>query len=540
MALRMTRPTKQSGSSFFQFRGRVPSDVLKRARGEAITIPFSAEDSHEAFSVTVKLADEIKFSLRTREPSTAKARTGIAQAHLHRTWEAIRKGPKKLSHKDTVALAGQLYSVFAESLEDDPGAASTWEHVIKENERARKGEYASPLGIYRVQAEKVAASLERRFGQLIDVILAREALVIDQESRGRLLVEGARALDDAAEKLKRNAEGNYTPDPSAQRFPKWEGGKAAQPKGRATITSLLEGWQKEAKTRNLSQSTFDEYNSRIGMFRKWLGHDDAVKITADDVVRYKEHRLSVVSAKTVKDCDLPTLRAVLGWGKENRKVTTNAAEGITVRAPKKVKERPPYFTENEIEAILQRARSYEATNKQEHPKTAAAKRWLPWLCAYSGARIGEVAQLRKEDFEKVSGKLVYTITPRAGTVKTKEFRRVPLHQHLVDEGFASFLNGSLDGYLFLNSTTRDDAMRKLGPTKNRVRELIRTVVDDPRVAPNHGWRHTFKTKAMEAEISDRVVDLITGHAARTVGDDYRSATDTVLLRAIEKFPRYAV
>src|SRR5450631_366747 len=30
----------------------------------------------------------------------------------------------------------------------------------------------------------------------------------------------------------------------------------------------------------------------------------------------------------------------------------------------------------------------------EEPWTFAAKRWVPWLCAYTGARVGELAQLR--------------------------------------------------------------------------------------------------------------------------------------------------
>jgi hypothetical protein len=33
----------------------------------------------------------------------------------------------------------------------------------------------------------------------------------------------------------------------------------------------------------------------------------------------------------------------------------------------------------------------------EAPKLAAAKRWVPWLCAFTGARVGEMLQLRKAE-----------------------------------------------------------------------------------------------------------------------------------------------
>lgn len=32
---------------------------------------------------------------------------------------------------------------------------------------------------------------------------------------------------------------------------------------------------------------------------------------------------------------------------------------------------------------------------RERRETFAAKRWVPWLIAYSGARVGEMAQLRR-------------------------------------------------------------------------------------------------------------------------------------------------
>ncbi|WP_368413395.1 tyrosine-type recombinase/integrase [Dongia sp.] len=538
MVLRMTRPTKRPESSFLTFRKRVPADILAKARGQSVTIHFPPSAADNATTVTVKLGEVVKFSLRTRDPVVAKSRTGVAEARLQSVWESIRSGPKRLTHKQIVALAGQLYEAFAKSVEDDPGSASVWQKVIADNDAAQKGAFANGLKIFTDDQERQADSLAKRFGPLVDVVLQREGLVIDDMSRLLLLRQGGFALSDAAKKLKKNAEGDYSPDPTAARFPIWEG--VEQPKATAatTITSLFDGWKKEAVKRNLSQSTFDEYTSRIGMFLKWLGHDDALKVEPSTVVAYKEHRLELVSAKTVKDCDLVTLKAIFGWAKENHKLPSNPAEGIRVRVAKKTKVRERSFTEPELKVILKTAQSYVQTAKMEHPKMAAAKRWLPWLCAYSGARIGEVAQLRRKDFDQSEGVWFYTITPEAGDVKTKEARRVPVHEHLVTEGLIRYVEGVADGYLFMNAKTREDAIKRLGPVKNRVRELVRTVVTDPNVAPNHGWRHTFKSRAMGADMRDRLVDIITGHAAKTEGDKYRNANDKTLASGMSKFPRY--
>jgi len=57
---------------------------------------------------------------------------------------------------------------------------------------------------------------------------------------------------------------------------------------------------------------------------------------------------------------------------------------------------------------------------------SSAKRWIPWICAYSGASVNEVTQLRGKDLSQHTfgdeEVWVITITPEAGTVKNKEAR----------------------------------------------------------------------------------------------------------------------
>ena len=73
---------------------------------------------------------------------------------------------------------------------------------------------------------------------------------------------------------------------------------------------------------------------------------------------------------------------------------------------------------------------------------AAAIRWVPWVCAYTGARGGEITQLRAEDVKRHrQGFWTITITPEAGTVKTGQARTVPVHEHLVARGSIEFVRG---------------------------------------------------------------------------------------------------
>jgi integrase len=115
--------------------------------------------------------------------------------------------------------------------------------------------------------------------------------------------------------------------------------------------------------------------------------------------------------------------------------------------------------------------------------------------------------------------------------------RAVLARALATSAVKSILAGPLC-YLFV-TPAKDGSVR--GPwrgIKNRPREFVREVITDPRVLPNHAWRHLFKTIGMEAGIDGRVLDAMCGHAARTVGEAYGEATRTAMVRAMKRFPRF--
>jgi len=125
----------------------------------------------------------------------------------------------------------------------------------------------------------------------------------------------------------------------------------------------------------------------------------------------------------VKDSDIAALKSVLGWAVNNGLLKDNPAAGLKVIAPKKTRTREPGFSGEEAKKLLQHAVAYKPSAGVS-AKMAAAKRWVPWLCAYSGARVGEIVQLRKQDVRREGGLAFIVITPEAGPVKDKKAREV--------------------------------------------------------------------------------------------------------------------
>ena len=312
-----------------------------------------------------------------------------------------------------------------------------------------------------------------------------------------------------------------------------------------TITGLLEGYLKGLRAAGKGAEAERRWTPCFRAFVSFLKHDDARRVTKADVVRWRDALLETKAAKTVRDSDLGSLRAVFQWAVESGHVRINPAQGVKVKVARPIRGREKGFTLDEAKAVLKAARDYQPApsdnpRTRESAHTTAAKRWVPGLCAFTGARVAEMTQLRREDVRQEDGRHVLRITPDAGSVKTGEFRDVPLHPQLVELGFLAFVEAAEDGPLFFNGkSARDGKQHASKQVAGRLSKWVRDLdVVSLDVDPNHGWRHRFKTLAREEGIDPRVADCLQGHAPRTAGDDYGDITLKAKAAAIGKLPRY--
>lgn len=566
MALKMARPIANPRTGIWMFKVRVPSELRQRAKGHRVALPIGDE------FVTVTCGEFVEASLRTRDPKEAKNRHVKADAALKSFWESLRHGPRSLTHQEAVALSGVVYRETIAANESATGAlfreagalgdaiarasaSPEKEKAIASQLVAAHGVGLAPLIMTRGEFLRLVESatgeadtgrwysaLETVFGATVDDVLARQGLVIDSSSRNLLLDCTRDAAVDALRQTARNIEGDYRPDPKADRFPplsvvKRKGSRKA--KATATITGLLEAYLKELQATGKGRAARKRWTPAFAAFSAFLKHDDATQVTKADVIAWKDHRLAEgLAPKTIRDTELAAFRAVFSWAVANLHLPTNPADGVKIKVAKKVRDREQGFTEEEAKAILAAADGYEKP-KRESQSMADAKRWVPWLCAHSGARVTEVCQLRKEDVRREDGIAFVRITPDAGSVKTGEYRDVPLHQELVDKGFLAFVAASPDGPLFHRTKANPDAQSSPANTVGkRLAVWIRELGVVGKVAPNHGWRHRFKTVGREAGADGRVLDAICGHAGRTAGENYGDVTLKAKAKALAMMPKY--
>nr|WP_249799625.1 tyrosine-type recombinase/integrase [Bradyrhizobium sp. 15] len=249
------------------------------------------------------------------------------------------------------------------------------------------------------------------------------------------------------------------------------------------------------------------------------------------------------SAATVAAAWRTALKTVFGWGVAEKIIDNNPFPEVRISVPRKNIERETKaFDEAEIKIILAAALRCDDTKSYRE----RAFRWVPWICAYTGARAGEITQLRASDIQQRSGAHFARLTPSAGKIKTRRARTVPLHEHLIAQGFLDFVERAGGRALFYRTVQQVPGEVEGGPRQSpaeRMRSQVGTWVrslgiSDPEISPNHAWRHTFKAMAARVGIDERYSDAITGHSPATTGRAYTKPLPEDLAEALQKFPRY--
>jgi integrase len=541
MVLFMARPTTRFGSTNGQFKKRVPSDVLAVARGTEIIFSLpKAQAGEERIPVRAKVGTHVEFSLRTSDASLVTLRHAAALEQFERACAAYREGPRALTNKQRISLARILYDDLNVLFEDEPVDADWWRIVSEATSDALTGAPWPPPTTDISAEDRRQAALERYVGPFVNPILSREGVIPSDEDRPLLLRAFAKGLIDAASKLKRNAEGDYTPDDAvAARYPKWQGlrAKTLPPPSALTFDDLLMRWEKEG---DKASSSLVSFRQHVAAFKAHLNHNDARRATKADVIAWKDALLDKkLAAKTINGSYLASIRTLYRLAKRNDLIATDPTEDVRVYHKRKAGTGRLVYSDADVGAILSLANA--ETDPQLH--------WIPWLLALTGARVGELAQLWGKHVHEIDGIHVINITPTddGGTVKTASSERtVPIHPALIDRGFLAFVktrpNGGPLFYGGKNATPRHrkskTASHASAGTVNRVREWIRLKgFTNPRIAPSHSFRHWFKTRCTKLGIDPDITRAIQGHEGEGADAAYQHIDQDIaaLYEAICKF-----
>ncbi|MBX5247847.1 MULTISPECIES: DUF6538 domain-containing protein [unclassified Rhizobium] len=491
----MTNPTKGPNGVYYYVK-RVPKDLI-------------AKIGKERYSI----------SLRTKDPREAKRLCGETDVQKEREFRALRAGPQPIPFKDIVGLAGLAYRRLVEARTAEPGEEGVWRAWIGMQERV---------------AERGRDALLEWYGKTADDLLLESGRLADQHSRERLIDELHKVYTLAAQQLLKTAQGDYSADPNLGRFPSppiaGPADSVEPPKADAlAFDSVIDA---EVERRALGKdavpmrsATERKYRSAVTAFVAFRKKADVATVTAKEVDAWMRSMLrdGEISNNTVKQ-RVQNLRTVVEWARAQTLgdlfPNGNPLAIVTLPDHRPVNSADRTYTMDEAKTVLKAARK----------ETAPELRWLPWMCAYSGARINELAQLAKDDFFEVDGHWFFNLTTKGGkNLKTQgSERRVPVHPALIKEGLLEFRANAKAGRLF--------------PPRSQpnLSEWIRGTLKIERadLAPNHGWRHLFEDLCMQGGVLDAARNYITGRVTGKSNEGYGKSQALLpgLAREIAKVP----
>lgn len=502
---------------------------------------------------------EIRKSLGTRDPRIALRLHKQAVAAIEAEWEQLRLASsemaafspsrlqRRLTQKEAQALAGEHYRRYVAQNGEDPGAVEDWERKLLAVQRSlpkeewRDGKRPVFIDDFMLHPSRNAVLA---FAAVARTLLEDMNVDVDAQSFASLCQCLAVAARDAMEHLKRNAAGDYSPDPKAARFPEIPRNLSGPAIG---CEDLLALW---ARGSGKALSTIDSWSGKFRMLMKFAGKDNVTELTKSDVERWRDHRFDQgIDTSTISAGDLAGVRGILAWAASSTKVpgvTENVAEGVKQKVAPRKSLGAKGFSHIEARTIL--SATLVPCGKGMTEVGAAVRRWVPWLCAYSGARVGEIGQLHSSNVyqeETPEGQFIWCMrfTPEDGSIKTHEARVVPIHSHVLEQGFLDYVDRRRGKPLFYDPDRARNSKkghRQSDKVGERLAKWVRKLGIVRKVQPNHAWRHRFETMRRNLDLPADVVDRITGHKNATQAADYGDYLIPVLSNLIESLPRYLV
>lgn len=513
---------KRNGSSNFHYRQRTPQDILRnRNKLEALGI---------------RVTGEVGGSLGTSDKREAKTREAEKLAEWGAQWErwreALTKGPRELDVAQQWAVVTRIALGLLDSYVASGGPAFDWKGASKAERMKRLLGAAEGLAGATMRAVDrelsalglvVSQKTRRAIGDKLvgyDSKAVRSAL---KESKGKRKLsvrwpdEGD--LERIAEVLhQRETRGNFKPVEFLVSRPGLEILRGTSPSSPVfDFAAMFTVWEKHRRgVAQRGTPTVNKYRRWVDSFSDFLEHDDPALVMVDDVQRYLEHISkprpdgNLPKPKTVHDI-MVGLSTVYNAAISARKLSDNPITPcIPAKAPRgHVSTERKNYTAEETGALLRAARG------QADPWL----RWGPWLMAYTGMRVQEAGQLRKQDIEiDGGGRAFIHIRPEAGHTKSGTARLAPVRRALEAEGFLEFVRGvnterlfpkeclSKDGLRTTNSGGWADwGLKSLGAWVRRSLNVV-----PKSVKPNHGLRHGFRHVALGARLMPFAVNEIAG------------------------------
>lgn len=326
-----------------------------------------------------------------------------------------------------------------------------------------------------------------------------------------------------------------------------------------TILELFEKYELEKKA-SVTADTWAQNRIIVRWFAEYVGETAHVSAITRKAVRDWKHKLAkwpikATSVKEFQGMDFnkiveanetlkrPTiaqntqnryLSAIAGftqWLAHNDYISQDATQGMFLSIDKRKRSRFP-FNDDQLKGIFTSPlfRTCKGAENEHLPGNVQIRDWrywLPWLALYTGARLGELAQLLVADVRELHGVWILHITREGSDLKSTKTegsqRVVPIHSELIKLGFLEYHRAMANrGEAQLFPEIKPDARGFFSGFPSRwFNKYFRKVrVKGDKTTNFHSFRHTAADAFRRAGFLDEQFAPLLGHTKSTTTGRY--------------------
>lgn len=308
----------------------------------------------------------------------------------------------------------------------------------------------------------------------------------------------------------------------------------ARPSGTPrTLRQVYTRW-KAAKVR--SSDAEEACDRALKLFEGKFGHPPLATITRAQGDEFRALLLTQKLSSKTKHDRMTYVKSLLKYASQDLElIPKNPWQGLDIDY--KTERRRVPWTAAQLSAFF----GHPLFTEYALPTTSwraggAAAYWLPLLGLFTGARGGELCQLRVVDIQSTEAGPFMSISEDAegASVKTAaSIRQVPIHSELVRLGFLEYVadmeRAGADSLWPVLRFRKDKPGGYFSDWFGTFRRGFTTELPD-----FHSFRHTVRTAMTEAGISEAVQDRITGHEVKgSTGTRVYSHPTAMLRQAVE-------
>jgi integrase len=296
----------------------------------------------------------------------------------------------------------------------------------------------------------------------------------------------------------------------------------ATPKGvGVTLMGIYEKWSdakiRSEKNKENAKVSSARMKQKLLAFTESQGDIAIGEITADHVITLRDHLTATTKHKnkTIKGY-LTTIQTMVSFAFNERYIKTNPLSGAKYYPQENDSDtRLPFDKEDLVKLFLNP--KFKALKEKEPTKF-----WISLIALFAGARIEEIALLKKEDIKESDGVHYLDINDLTDDkkVKTKSsIRKVPIHTQLIELGFLKYVaQAAPNEFIFPNLKSIEN--RRGHSISKWFSTYKKSVGITDKAKVFHSFRHTHVGTSRDVGIEVDARKQIVGHSDNSAHSGY--------------------